>query len=52
MKIVKFNPTITEATKIAKQYEGLTIKDENDKDGYTKVYEGQQELKKIKSCNY
>lgn len=48
MKPIEFNPTIAEATKIAKQYQGLTIKSVDDKEGYNLVYTGQQELKKLR----
>jgi len=47
-KLVKFNPSIAEATKIADKYKGLTIKGLEDKEGYEAVYSGQQELKKLR----
>jgi len=47
-KIVVFNPSVVEATKIAEKYKGLTIKGLGDKEGYKAVYDGQQELKKLR----
>ena len=43
-----FNPSIAEANKIVEQYKGLKIKDVEDKDGYLAVYNGIQELKKLR----
>ena len=43
-----FNPSVAEANKIVEQYKNLTIESVEDKDGYLAVYNGIQELKKLR----
>ena len=48
-KLIKFNPSVAEAKKIAEKYVGLKITDPADKGQYDAVFNAQQELKGIRT---